>query len=221
MFCYALLLPTIACGVGKFLFGKITTDPLKRALLGGAATILAKGVCVVYYKYNQISRSRNSIILNFDDFDEEPCCRQVMEPKKFFYFPDSEFFKDGNELCCLRSVLCAKRELLVDNLPCAKSRQFGCEHAGCSEVIVNESDYQAHCLSNHAFKCMSCKRAYPSAHLLDLHIAENHNPMQIAPSFRCFVPSCLEVFSLQSDRRDHYITVHNFPPDFRYDTRNG
>uniref|UniRef100_A0A5S6R0W9 E3 ubiquitin-protein ligase MARCHF5 n=1 Tax=Trichuris muris TaxID=70415 RepID=A0A5S6R0W9_TRIMR len=221
LFCYALLLPTIACGVGKLLFGNVTKNPLKRALLGGAVTVLCKSLCVIYYKYNQLSRFRNSIILNFDDTDEDPlqslCCVRSNIWRNFSLpFTRSAF--DGNELCCLRTVLCAKQELVNDLFSSTNSKKFGCEHAGCTQVFSNENEYQGHCLSTHSFKCISCTRTYPSAHLLDLHITENHDPMQTVTSFHCFVPSCPDVFPSQHDRRDHCITIHKFPSDFRYDS---
>ena len=36
-------------------------------------------------------------------------------------------------------------------------------------------------------------------------------------SYECFLPTCSTKFWTQQERRDHAITSHDFPPDFRFD----
>lgn len=79
----------------------------------------------------------------------------------------------------------------------------------------------------------------PSSHLLDLHVAENHDsyfaalaerkPMVINLrvcvlscltfywQFQCFLESCTLRFPTQKERKSHCIEQHKFPSDFRYD----
>lgn len=65
----------------------------------------------------------------------------------------------------------------------------------------------------------------PSAHLLDLHLEENHDSYfemlaKKKPSFRCFLEDCQYRFWSPSERRDHGITTHKLPSNFRFATKD-
>lgn len=80
--------------------------------------------------------------------------------------------------------------------------------------------YQSHYLSAHSNTCSECSKNFPTPKLLDLHIAENHDPFikiklqKGEPVFGCFVEGCDRVFKDHKKRRLHLIDKHDFPKDF-------
>ncbi|KAG8126730.1 hypothetical protein E2320_021807 [Naja naja] len=90
------------------------------------------------------------------------------------------------------------------------------------EVFNTLESYEHHYNMLHRNVCSSCKRAFPSTHLLDVHILEWHDSLfQIMAEkqnmYQCLVESCPEKFKSSKDRKDHLITVHQYPSDFRFD----
>lgn len=89
--------------------------------------------------------------------------------------------------------------------------------------------------------CSVCKKKLISAHLLDLHVSENHDsyfdiaklkkPMvtklqklktcdiltNLFLKFACYLEECKHKSSTPEDRKDHCIKIHKFPHDFRFD----
>ncbi|RMY07450.1 hypothetical protein D0868_05344 [Hortaea werneckii] len=78
-------------------------------------------------------------------------------------------------------------------------------------------EYEAHYQQAHTNRCMDCKGNFPSTHLLELHLAENHDPIIAArrekgeKTYDCFVESCDKVCSDWKKRRSHLIDKHGFP----------
>ncbi|VVT58376.1 uncharacterized protein SAPINGB_P006175 [Magnusiomyces paraingens] len=77
--------------------------------------------------------------------------------------------------------------------------------------------YEAHYRQFHAAVCMACDKAFPSAHLLILHVCEQHDPITALRRDRgeamlgCFVETCEEKFQTEELRKTHLIQVHGYP----------
>lgn len=98
-----------------------------------------------------------------------------------------------------------------------------CNVPGCNNKFPSVAEFESHYNSLHRFNCAQCRKNLPSAHLLDLHLEENHDSYfemlaKKKASFRCFLEVCQERFWLPAERRDHGITVHKLPSNFRYAT---
>uniref|UniRef100_UPI00398EF3E6 zinc finger protein 511 isoform X3 n=1 Tax=Pristiophorus japonicus TaxID=55135 RepID=UPI00398EF3E6 len=103
-----------------------------------------------------------------------------------------------------------------------KVSEFCCHIAGCSQRFDTLANYEHHYNTFHRNVCSSCKRSFPSSHLLDIHILEWHDSLfQILAAkqnmYLCLVESCTEKFKTSSDRKKHLIKVHGYPSDFRFD----
>ncbi|KAH8365096.1 hypothetical protein KR084_001290 [Drosophila pseudotakahashii] len=75
-----------------------------------------------------------------------------------------------------------------------------------------------------SYSCAECRRMLPTAHLLDLHITEQHDFYFAAsvdrgdkPMFSCFLEECTIKFHTPRQRKDHCIIVHKFPANYRFD----
>lgn len=55
--------------------------------------------------------------------------------------------------------------------------EFTCQVAGCCQAFDALEDYEHHYHTLHGNVCSSCKRAFPSGHLLDTHILEWHDSL--------------------------------------------
>ncbi|NXI74706.1 ZN511 protein, partial [Anseranas semipalmata] len=100
--------------------------------------------------------------------------------------------------------------------------EFCCHISGCSQVFDTLESYEHHYNTLHRNVCSFCKRSFPSGHLLDIHILEWHDSLfQIMAEkqnmYKCLVEGCAEKFKSSKDRKDHLVTVHLYPADFRFD----
>ncbi|NXL90113.1 ZN511 protein, partial [Alectura lathami] len=100
--------------------------------------------------------------------------------------------------------------------------EFCCHISGCSQVFDTLEGYEHHYNALHRNVCSFCKRSFPSGHLLDIHILEWHDSLfQIMAEkhnmYKCLVEGCAEKFKSSGDRKDHLVTVHLYPADFRFD----
>lgn len=83
-------------------------------------------------------------------------------------------------------------------------------------------EYESHYHQNHTNRCSNCGRNFPSAHFLDLHIAENHDPITAAKrdagekTYACFVEDCDKVCSEWKKRRSHLVDKHGFPKNYNF-----
>lgn len=66
-------------------------------------------------------------------------------------------------------------------------------------------------------ECATCRAVLPTAHLLDLHVAEVHDSFFAAqaarrlPVYACLVESCDRKFSSIEQRKHHLVDHHKFP----------
>ncbi|CAN0232906.1 unnamed protein product [Bubo scandiacus] len=100
--------------------------------------------------------------------------------------------------------------------------EFSCHISGCCQVFDTLEGYEHHYNTLHRNVCSFCKRSFPSGHLLDIHILEWHDSLfQIMAEkqnmYKCLVEGCAEKLKSSKDRKDHLVTVHLYPADFRFD----
>ncbi|XP_069467161.1 zinc finger protein 511 [Ambystoma mexicanum] len=103
-----------------------------------------------------------------------------------------------------------------------KVSEFGCPVSGCSLFFDTLEGFEHHYNTLHRNVCSFCKRSFPSGHLLDVHILEWHDSLfQILSEkhdmYQCLVEGCQLKFKTSRDRKDHLVTVHLYPSDFRFD----
>ncbi|XP_005064308.1 zinc finger protein 511 [Mesocricetus auratus] len=136
-------------------------------------------------------------------------------------FPrDHEFFEDGD---VQRHLYLQDMLTQVSETP-EKSMvpEFTCQVAGCCQVFAALEDYQHHYHMSHRNTCSLCSRAFPSGHLLDVHILEWHDSLfqilaQRQDMYQCLVEGCPEKFKTSQARKDHMVRLHLYPADFRFD----
>ncbi|KAJ7373432.1 hypothetical protein OS493_013026 [Desmophyllum pertusum] len=132
--------------------------------------------------------------------------------------PDDPFFEEGELFCnVLRKQLDNSKE--VDDL--IQRADFKCDVPGCGEWFSSVRSYEAHYNSLHRHSCQKCQRSFPSTHLLEIHVLENHDTLftMIATRknlYRCLVESCPDRFSSDKERKDHLVSFHKYPSDFRF-----
>ncbi|XP_076982564.1 zinc finger protein 511 [Tamandua tetradactyla] len=137
-------------------------------------------------------------------------------------FPrEHEFFEDGDvqRHLYLQDVLTQ----VAEEPERCRVPEFTCQVAGCCQVFETLKDYEHHYHTRHRHACSLCKRAFPSAHLLDTHVLEWHDALfQILSErqdmYQCLVEGCTEKFRTSSARKDHMVRLHLYPADFRFDT---
>ncbi|XP_037951525.1 protein lethal(2)k10201-like [Teleopsis dalmanni] len=71
--------------------------------------------------------------------------------------------------------------------------------------------------------CAQCSEAYPTPHLLDMHVAEIHDSYFEAlvrkgekPMYACFFMNCSIKSYSYAERNKHCVKVHKFPKNFRW-----
>lgn len=83
-------------------------------------------------------------------------------------------------------------------------------------------EYEAHYQQAHTNRCKSCRKNFPTAHFLDLHLAENHDPIVASKrdagekTFACFVEGCDKVCLEWKKRRSHLVDKHGFPKNYDF-----
>ncbi|XP_053138898.1 zinc finger protein 511 isoform X2 [Hemicordylus capensis] len=106
--------------------------------------------------------------------------------------------------------------------PPGSGREFLCPAGGCCQALGSLEGLEHHYNLLHREVCSCCRRAFPSAHLLDLHLLEWHDSLfqlmaQKHDMYQCLVESCTEKFKSSQARKTHLVKVHRYPPDFRFD----
>ncbi|KAI9841729.1 MAG: hypothetical protein M1838_003432 [Thelocarpon superellum] len=82
--------------------------------------------------------------------------------------------------------------------------------------------YDIHYAQHHVNRCSECARNFPTNHFLELHIEENHDPLNEARQARgdkiygCFVEGCDRKCSAPRKRKRHLIDKHMFPKDYDF-----
>ncbi|KAL2164120.1 hypothetical protein VTH06DRAFT_3334 [Thermothelomyces fergusii] len=95
-------------------------------------------------------------------------------------------------------------------------------------VFSSYSAYEAHYRDQHSNRCAQCRKNFPSAHFLSLHIEETHDSfVQVRRergehTYSCFVEGCDRKCSTPQKRRMHLIDKHMYPKNFFFAiTREG
>ncbi|XP_055716766.1 protein lethal(2)k10201 [Phlebotomus papatasi] len=96
-----------------------------------------------------------------------------------------------------------------------------CSVSNCEAKFENLENYENHYNSLHRYTCAECRKSFPSSHLLDLHVSENHDSFFLVstkkrPMYSCYIEECKEKNWTPEERRDHCISVHKFPHNFRF-----
>jgi len=100
--------------------------------------------------------------------------------------------------------------------------QFSCQVPGCNQTFSQLHQSETHYNAVHRHSCSVCRRSLPSPHLLEIHIQESHDSFFAVlsdrkPSYQCFLPTCPHLSWNSTERHEHVIKIHKFPPDFRFD----
>uniref|UniRef100_A0A1I7V420 C2H2-type domain-containing protein n=1 Tax=Caenorhabditis tropicalis TaxID=1561998 RepID=A0A1I7V420_9PELO len=97
----------------------------------------------------------------------------------------------------------------------SSSTEIECSYQGCEYVASNLLEYEQH-YAQHSFQCSECGIGFDTAHRLEIHHDERHNPffeIQIARQpliahFRCLHSTCELKFSNSRTRDEHSRIVH-------------
>ncbi|KAK3071871.1 hypothetical protein LTR53_007862 [Teratosphaeriaceae sp. CCFEE 6253] len=91
-----------------------------------------------------------------------------------------------------------------------------------AQSFATYAEYEVHYAQAHSNRCAECHVNLPSAHFLDLHIAENHDPLLASEreggkkTFACFVEDCDKICADWKKRRSHLLDKHGFPRNFDF-----
>ncbi|RPB03711.1 hypothetical protein L873DRAFT_1825989 [Choiromyces venosus 120613-1] len=87
----------------------------------------------------------------------------------------------------------------------------------------SHEQFETHYIQAHSNRCHECSRNFPSPRFLELHIAENHDPLTELKrergdkTYACFVEGCDRLCSTPQKRRMHLIDKHHFPKEYNWD----
>ncbi|XP_077520669.1 zinc finger protein 511 lethal (2) k10201 isoform X4 [Amblyomma americanum] len=118
---------------------------------------------------------------------------------------------EGVDLCARYAS--SKLTVLDDDCdPDALQRRYGGTlQCSCPRVFDSVRDFEGHYANRHRLACVQCHTSLPTVHLLELHIAESHDPLFAAADrlkYQCVVEGCVERFASVSDRKQHAVEVH-------------
>jgi len=91
-----------------------------------------------------------------------------------------------------------------------------------SLVFSSYEDYDLHYEKEHVNRCIVCYKNFPSSRYLDLHHAENHDPINEArkakgeKTYACLVEGCVKVCWTWQKRKLHMIDKHAFPKNYDF-----
>ncbi|KAK4575053.1 hypothetical protein LTR86_000905 [Recurvomyces mirabilis] len=83
-------------------------------------------------------------------------------------------------------------------------------------------EYESHYNQAHTHRCRDCHKNFPTEHFLDLHIAENHDPITATKkdagekTYTCFVEDCEKICMDWRKRRSHLVDKHNYPRNYDF-----
>ncbi|KAL1838010.1 hypothetical protein VTJ49DRAFT_3133 [Mycothermus thermophilus] len=100
-------------------------------------------------------------------------------------------------------------------------------HKG-TEVFSTYAEYESHYRQQHTNRCAQCRKNFPSARFLELHIEETHDAFVQARrergerTYSCFVEGCDRKCSTPQKRKMHLVDKHMYPKNFFFAiTRDG
>lgn len=88
--------------------------------------------------------------------------------------------------------------------------------------FVSAEEFDIHYTKEHTNRCVSCGKNLPSAHYLNLHHDERHNPLRAElaekgdKTYKCLVEDCDKLCSSPQKRRLHLIDKHSFPKAYNF-----
>ncbi|KAK4106098.1 hypothetical protein N658DRAFT_389780, partial [Parathielavia hyrcaniae] len=95
-------------------------------------------------------------------------------------------------------------------------------------IFSSYDEYETHYRGQHTNRCVDCRKNFPSAHLLGLHIEETHDSFaqlrreKGERTYSCFVEGCERKCSTPQKRKRHLIDKHMYPINFFFAiTRDG
>ncbi|XP_056903333.1 zinc finger protein 511 [Takifugu flavidus] len=146
----------------------------------------------------------------------------TFSPQLIHLNKDHEFFEDGD--ICRHMYLQDLYMSEADDKKGLSVSEFACHITGCCAVFNTLEEFEHHYNSLHRHVCCSCRRSFPTAHLLDIHIQEWHDSLftilaEKQDMYKCLVEVCGQKFRTSEHRKDHLINVHKYPADFRFDRR--
>ncbi|KAJ4304081.1 hypothetical protein N0V88_001691 [Collariella sp. IMI 366227] len=112
----------------------------------------------------------------------------------------------------------------------AKSIHMRCSLPPHKEPLIfsSYSEYETHYRDQHTNRCLECRKNFPSAHLLSLHIEEMHDSfVQVKRekgerTYSCFVEMCDRKCSTPQKRKMHLVDKHMYPKNYFFAiTRDG
>ncbi|XP_067633060.1 protein lethal(2)k10201 [Eurosta solidaginis] len=139
--------------------------------------------------------------------------------------PDEDFFVAANEAFIPKfkklGVITTDDELQDETT--LKSTEYFCNVPGCQLIFQDATAYQTHFNNLHRYLCFICRRSLPTAHLLDLHVSERHDSYFATlvergkAMYACLLEECKQTMLTQEQRKDHCISVHKFPSNYRFE----
>ncbi|GIZ37265.1 hypothetical protein CKM354_000071800 [Cercospora kikuchii] len=91
-----------------------------------------------------------------------------------------------------------------------------------SMTFSSYTDYETHYNSSHTNRCKECHKNFPTAHFLQLHLSENHDPIVAVRRERgdkiyaCFLEDCDKVCVDWKKRRSHLVDKHGYPKNYDF-----
>jgi hypothetical protein len=112
----------------------------------------------------------------------------------------------------------------ADAIAIHPARVVHCTLAPHREIACFDAQegYEIHYAKEHANRCTTCSKNFPTARVLELHIEENHSALQEVLAARgektygCFVEDCNRKCSTPQKRRLHMIDKHLFPKTYNF-----
>jgi hypothetical protein len=89
-------------------------------------------------------------------------------------------------------------------------------------AFSNYQGYETHYAQSHTNRCSECRKNFPSAHFLDLHLSEAHDPIVGTRRYRgektyaCFVEGCDKLCRDWMKRKSHLVDKHLFPKNYDF-----
>jgi len=90
------------------------------------------------------------------------------------------------------------------------------------QSFATYEEHDIHYRQHHVNRCFDCNKNFPTEHFLNLHIAENHDPIRAArkergeKTYACFVEGCDKTCLTWQKRRMHLVDKHYFPREYDF-----
>ncbi|AAS51596.1 ADL324Wp [Eremothecium gossypii ATCC 10895] len=97
------------------------------------------------------------------------------------------------------------------------SQVIVCNDPPCSGARISMHIYPSHVAEHHDNVCAACNKNMITERMLQLHLQELHDPFNSNKALECYEADCMQQFQTHSKRREHLITVHEYPMNARLD----